>query len=285
MTIWEALLQAVIQGLTEFLPVSSSGHLALAQHFLETSTETNALFSVILHLGTLVAVFVAFRQTIGQLFLEFFRMIRDMVTGKFHWKEMNEYRRMIWMLAAALVPLVCLLPFYGKISDLVGNPNLVFLGICFVCTSILLYLADRCVKGDRTGKDMRLRDALAIGVMQCVATLPGVSRSGSTTSASLLCGLSKKYALQFSCIRGLPAILGAGILEAKDVLTDPASAWSTEMLLPAVIGFVVAAVVGFLAIKMVAWLIRNDRFRIFAYYTLAVGAVTMGIGIYEMIVR
>ena len=285
MSIWNAILQAIVQGLTEFLPVSSSGHLALVQHFTHTTGEEASFLSVVLHLGTLVAVFIAFRKTIGRLILEFFRMIGDIFTGRFHWKEMNEYRRMIVMLVVAILPLCCLLPFYGKISEMVGNPNLIFLGICFLLTSVLLYLADRAVKGQKTGKNMRWRDAIAIGVTQCVATLPGISRSGSTVSTSLLCGLSKKFALQFSFILGIPAILGAGLMEAKDVLTNPDSALTAEIILPAVIGFLVAAFVGFLAIKMVNWLVKSDKFKIFAYYTLAIGTVTMGIGIYELFVK
>lgn len=286
MSIWNAIVQAIVQGLTEFLPVSSSGHLALVQHFTNTSPEMNTFLSVVLHLGTLVAVFVAFRQTIGQLILEFFRLLKDIFTGKFRFKEMNEYRRMIVMLVVAIIPLCCLLPVYGKLNELVGNPNLFVLGVCFLVTSVLLYLADRCVKGIRTGKDMRVRDALAVGLTQCVATLPGVSRSGSTVAIGMLCGLSKKYALEFSFILGIPAILGAGLMEAKDILAAPVSSGlSGETLLPAIIGFLVAAVVGFLAIKMVEWLVASDKYRIFAYYTLAIGIVTLGVGIFELVVR
>lgn len=281
MSILNAIIQAVIQGLTEFLPVSSSGHLALFQHFTDVSAEEGTFLSVVLHLGTLVAVFIAFRKTIWGIILEFFRMLGDIFTGKFHWRGMNEYRRMLIMLIVATLPLFVILPVYQNYKVYLDSPNLFFLGICFILTSLLLYLSDRVVKGAKTGRDMRYRDAVAVGVTQCVATLPGISRSGSTVAASLLCGLSKKFAVQFSFILGIPAILGAGVLEISDAVSSQASIdW-----LPVIIGFLVAAVVGFLAIKMVAWLVKKDRFRIFAYYTLAVGAVTIGTGIYETFLR
>lgn len=279
--IFSTLLQAIVQGLTEFLPVSSSGHLALVQRFTNVAPEEGTFLSVVMHLGTLLAVFVAFRKTIWQLILEFFRMLGDIFTGKFRLKGMGEYRRMILMLLLATLPLCALLPFYGKLKAVIDRPNLCFLGICFIVTSFLLYMSDRVVKGTKTGVDMRGRDAVLVGLAQCVATLPGISRSGSTVATSLLCGLSKRYAVQFSFILGIPAILGAGVLEAKDVLE---SGMQIDWL-PVIIGFVTSAVVGFLAIKMVNWLVKSDKWRIFAYYTLAVGALTLGVGIYDFIVR
>ena len=281
MDIISAVIQAIVQGLTEFLPVSSSGHLALVQHFTNVNPDSGTFLSVVMHLGTLVAVFIAFRKLIWHLIVEFFRMIKDIFTGKFHIKGMNEHRRMIVMLLVATVPLICLLPFYKNISGLIDHPNMIFLGVCFLVTSILLYCSDRVVKGNKNGANMRYRDALAIGVTQCVATLPGISRSGSTVATSLICGLSKKYAVQFSFVLGIPAILGSGIMEFSDVMKSNMDInW-----LPVFLGFVISAIVGFFAIKMVAWLIKSDKFKIFAYYTLAVGAVTIGIGIFDLFVK
>lgn len=278
MSILSAILQAIVQGLTEFLPVSSSGHLMLVQHFTHVEASDATFLSAIMHLGTLVAVFIAFRKTIWHLICEFFRMLKDIFTGKFHFKEMNEYRRMIFMLILSLVPLLIILPFKDYYDALVEQGSLIFLGICFVLTSILLYISDRCVKGRKTAKDMKWSDAITIGIAQGVAVLPGVSRSGSTVAASLICGLSKKFAVQFSFILGIPAILGAGLLEIKDAIETQANI----EILPVIIGFVLSAITGLLAIKMVSWLIKSEKFRIFAYYTLALGAVVIGIGIFDL---
>lgn len=280
MSILSAIIQAIIQGLTEFLPVSSSGHLALVQHFTNVSPEEGTFLSVVMHLGTLTAVFIAFRKTILSLIVEFFRMLKDIFTRNFHFKGMNEHRRMLIMLIVATIPLCFLLPFYGNLKIFINSPSMLFLGICFIVTSILLYLSDKVIKGKKTGKDMKYRDAIAIGVTQCVATLPGISRSGSTVATSMICGLSKKYAVQFSFILGIPAILGAGVMEVKDAVTNGLSI----DVFPVILGFVISAVTGFFAIKMVAWLIKSDKFKIFAYYTLIVGAITLGIGVFDLFV-
>lgn len=279
MSILSAIFQAIVQGLTEFLPVSSSGHLALVQHFTGVKPEDATFLSAIMHLGTLVAVFIAFRKLILSLIIEFFSMLKDIFTGKFKFKNMNEHRRMIVMLFVSLIPLFVILPFKDYYDALVAKGSLAFLGLCFIITSVLLYLSDRCVKGTKTAKDMTYKNALTIGVAQGVAILPGISRSGSTVAASLLCGLSKKYAVQFSFILGIPAILGGGLIEIKNAVETKANIET----LPIIIGFIVSAVVGFFAIKMIAWIIKTEKFKIFAYYTLALGITVIGISIYEMI--
>lgn len=282
MELLNSIFQAIIQGLTEFLPVSSSGHLALVQHFTNTSTETSAtFFSAILHLGTLVAVFIQFRQTIGRLIIEFFKMIKDIFTGKFKLKEMNGERRMIIMLIISTLPLVVLLPVKDSYDKLVSNGGLIFLGVCFLLTTALLLISDKCVKGHKTAKDMKYRDSIAIGLSQAVATLPGISRSGATVSTSLICGLSKKTAVQYSFILGIPAILGAGLVEVKDAIEIGAPInW-----LPVIVGFFVSAIVGFFAIKMISWIIKTDKFKWFGYYTAVLGVITVGLGVYELIVK
>lgn len=279
MSILSAIFQAIVQGLTEFLPISSSGHLALVQHFTDVNPEDATFLSAIMHLGTLFAVIIAFRRLISNLIVEFFSMLKDIFTRKFKIKEMNEYRRMIMMLLVSLIPLFIILPFKNYYDLLVAKGSLAFLGLCFIITSILLYLSDICIKGTKTAKNMSYKNALTIGIAQGVAILPGISRSGSTVATSLLCGLSKKYAVQFSFILGIPAILGGGLLEIKDAIASKAHI----ELLPILIGFVVSAITGLFAIKMIAWIIKSDKFKIFAYYTLALGAIVLGISIFEMI--
>jgi len=270
------IIQAVIQGLTEFLPVSSSGHLSLAQHFMNIE-EGNLLISVVLHLGTLAAVVIAFRKRIWGMIKEFFLTIRDICKGQFRWSKMNDDRRMMFMVIIAtliLVPFVFIKDFFTSVQ---GDGDIIFEGCAFIFTSIILILSDACVKGYKTGKDMKVRDAVIVGLFQCVALFPGVSRSGSTISSGLFCGLTRETAAAFSFILGIPAILGSAVLEVRDVVKEGIQV----DLLPLLIGAVISAVVGILAIKLVNIVIKNDKFKIFGIYTLILGIACIGIGIYE----
>ncbi|MBR4201011.1 MAG: undecaprenyl-diphosphate phosphatase [Oscillospiraceae bacterium] len=266
MTIFDAIFQAIIQGLTEFLPVSSSGHLKLYQAITGQTVEEGTFLLVILHLGTLVAVCIAFWDTIWALIKEFFAMVKDIFTGKFKWKTMNPERRMIIMLVISLALLV---PFY-LIKDVFENISLPVLGLCFLFTSVELFFASRIRSGKKTAGDITVPDAVVIGLFQCAALFPGVSRSGSTISGGLFRGLEKETAVRYSFILGIPAILGGCLVELKDLLEG-----TIEVNIgAAAIGFVVAAVVGILAIKLVQWLIRSDNFIVFSIYTFLVSIGT-----------
>lgn len=272
------IIQGIIQGITEFLPVSSSGHLSVAQHFMNIGSES-VLTSIFLHLGTLVAVFVAFAPTIWGMIKEFFLTIRDIFTGKFSWKNMNDDRRMMIMVIIATLILVPFAFFKDFFTAMEGDSDIIFEGAAFIFTSILLFLSDACVKGYKTGKDMKVKDAIVVGMFQVVALFPGVSRSGSTITSGLFCGLSRQAAVTYAFILGIPAILGSAVLEIKDAVST-----GIEINLPVLaVGFVVSAIVGFLAIKLVNIIIKNDKFKIFGIYTLVLGLACIGWGIYENI--
>lgn len=278
MNIFEAIMQGIIQGLTEFLPVSSSGHLSLYQHFTGNSGEGALLFSAVLHLGTLVAVFTAFRKTIWELIKELGFMIKDIFTGKFKWKEMNPPRRAIIMM---IISLLMLIPFYifkDFFEGVSEDSDIIVEGICFLYTATILFFSDRCVKGNKKFGDITVKNAVTVGAFQGVALLPGVSRSGSTISGGLFCGFERETAVQYSFIMGIPAILGGCLLQVKDAVDQ--KAMDIEPLNFAV-GFIVSAIVGICAIKMVNWLVKSDKFKIFAVYTLILGVVVIGIGIFE----
>ena len=278
MNIFEAIMQGIIQGLTEFLPVSSSGHLSLYQHFTGNSGEGALLFSAVLHLGTLVAVFTAFRKTIWELIKELGFMIKDIFTGKFKWKEMNPPRRAIIMM---IISLLMLIPFYifkDFFEGVSEDSDFIVEGICFLYTATILFFSDRCVKGNKKFGDITVKNAVTVGAFQGVALLPGVSRSGSTISGGLFCGFERETAVQYSFILGIPAILGGCLLQVKDAVDQ--KAMDIEPLNFAV-GFIVSAIVGICAIKMVNWLVKSDKFKIFAVYTLILGVVVIGIGIFE----
>ncbi len=279
MSIWSVILQAIVQGLSEFLPISSSGHLSLVQHFTGVSGDDAVLLTVMLHMGTLVAVVIAFRQLIWDLLKEFGRLVKDIFTGKFHWKEMNPERRMIFML---IISCALLLPFYifkDFFENVASDGDIVLEGICFLYTTVILLLSDRFGHGEKTYGDITVKDAVRVGIFQGFALLPGVSRSGSTISGGLFSGFTRETAVQYSFVLGIPPILVGGLLELKDYDSSTSSVGVPSLL----VGFVIAAVVGLLAIKMVNLLIKNDKFRYFAYYTGALGIVTVIIGTVEHI--
>ena len=279
MNIFVVIFQAIVQGLSEFLPISSSGHLSLVQHFTGVQGDEAVLLTVMLHMGTLIAVIIAFHRLIWDLLQEFGRTVRDIFTGKFHWKGMNPERRMIFML---IISCAMLLPFYifkDFFTTVASDNDIVLEGFCFLYTAAILYLSDRCVNGQKTYGNIRVSDAVRVGIFQGFALLPGVSRSGSTIAGGLFSGFKRETAVQYSFVLGIPPILLGGLLELKDY--DPAVGSVSVFAL--IVGFVVAAVVGFLAIKVVSWLIRSDKFKYFAYYTALLGIVTLLIGTVEHI--
>ena len=270
------IIQGIIQGLTEFLPVSSSGHLSLTQHFLNIQ-ESNLLIMVCLHMGTLIAVFIAFRKTIWEMIKELFLTIKDISTGKFSWKNMNDSRRMMMMVVISTLLLIPVYFVKDYFTDFEGDGDIIFEGCAFLFTALLLFFADACTKGMKTGKDMRITDAIRIGILQIIAILPGVSRSGSTITGGLLCGLSAETAVAFSFILGIPAILGGSVVELKETLSSGVNIDITVLA----IGFAVAAVVGFLSIKLVELVGKKRKFKIFAVYMILLGVATISTGIYE----
>ena len=279
MSIWEAVLQGIVQGLTEFLPVSSSGHLSLIQYFTGQSGEVGAFFSILLHLGTLLAVIIAFFPTILELVVEFFHLIGEIFRGRFSWRHANANRRMILLLIVSCLPLALTLVLKDWFEGFSTDNSIVAEGVFFLITSALLFISVNCPKGRKSARDMTLTDALAIGTVQAIAPLPGVSRSGSTISAGLLLGLDRKFAVQFSFIMGIPAVLGANILEIGTAMRD---GLALPLSLPVILaGLGTALVFGLLAIKMVNWLVTEDKFTYFAWYTLVLGVLTIGLGIYE----
>lgn len=275
MSIVEAILQGILQGVTEFLPVSSSGHLALFQHFSSIEAENTGLVMALLHLGTLVAVFIAFWSTLKVLIKEALKMFIELVTLKLSFKSMSNERRMILMLIVATLPLVIIYPFKDYYDRLLEKGGMLLLGCCFLYTSFILFMADRSDNGKKEIGDMTYKSASLIGIFQAIALLPGVSRSGSTISSLLFTGFSKELAVKFSFILGIPAILGGCLVECKEAFEGTVSIEP----LPMMVGFLVAALVGYLSIKMIDWLIKTDRYCVFAYYTLVLGIITLGISI------
>lgn len=276
----DAVIQGIIQGLTEFLPVSSSGHLALYQHYFGKSENSSGLFfSAILHLGTLLATFLAFRTEIWALIKEFFSMIGDLFKGKLFKTKMNPERRMIVMLILSCLVLVPFVPLKSTI-EMVSEKYMIILGCLFLYTSVILYLSDRCTKGKKSEADITPKNALTVGLFQAIALFPGVSRSGSTISSGLFCGFSREFAVRYSFILGIPTILAGCLLEVKDAVDSSESMGNFAVY---AVGFVVSAIVGICAIKMVNWIVKSDKFTIFSIYTLLLGLGIIGYEVFKRI--
>ncbi len=267
-----AIFLGLVQGITEFLPVSSSGHLAIFQHFfnLNSPEESNLFFDVLLHLGTLVAVFVAFWPDIVALFRGLFSWLRRLVKKSEAQKDDLESQRMIFLLIIATVPLVAVLFFKDTVEGL--YQNLHFVASALIITGLVIFLSDRFPRGRKNAKTARVLDAVLVGVAQVFATLPGISRSGMTICTGLSRGFDRKFAVKFSFIMSIPAILAANLLS----LVDAVQAGIDWGLMPQyMVGMLVAAVSGYCSIQLVNKLVTNDRFGKFSYYCLIVGAVVL----------
>lgn len=304
MDLFSAIIQGIIQGLTEFLPVSSSGHLTITQHIFGMQ-EDNLFFSVMLHIGTLAAVVGVYIKLIAKLLKAFGLMVKDIFTGKFKWSKMDNERNMVVMLIIGLVPLFLLfIPIPGtdmKIKDLAEmfskSGYFIVVGISLLVTSLLLLLGDLknkhtiklyeekgMVKSGGAGrKKYTVLDAVTVGITQCFAAIfPGISRSGSTLVASELRGINKQAALDYSFLLGTPAICAAALLEGKDALFPENGEKVTIEFLPVIVGMIIAAFIGFIAIKLFKWLLKTDRMYVFIIYTAVVGAIILTISIIEL---
>lgn len=280
MSIFDAVIQGIIQGLTEFLPVSSSGHLSLYQHFTGNSGEAAGIYSILLHLGTLLAVAIAFWKELFDMIKEFFSMAKEIISGKFDKNNMTPSRRLIFLFVISLLPL-CFFYFISDFYNSLSTDNdIIVEGLCFLLTAVLLIVSGKCVKkGGTTAENMSWKQALGMGIMQGIAPLPGLSRSGSTISTGLILGVSREQAVAFSFIMGVPAVLAANILEVPEAISGEVEInW-----LAAIIGMAVALLFGIAAIKTVKLLVKNDKFTKFAWYLVPLGLVITGIGIFEHI--
>lgn len=275
MNVLDAVLQGILQGLTEFLPVSSSGHLSLFQYFTGTSSAQAFQLSVMLHAGTLVAVCICFYKEILRLIYEFLCLVQNVFTRKWP-RRLPPERRTVIMLIVSTLPLALMLFIKDWVEKFSTDNDITVEGFCFLVTALILFFASSNARGKKNGATITGRDALLVGAAQVVATMPGISRSGSTISMGLLCGFDRAYAVSYSFIMGIPAVLGAIVLELKDAVG--ASGADAVPLHITLIGFVTAAVFGVLSIKLVQWLVRGNRFRVFAFYTLALGIIVLVIG-------
>ncbi len=304
MNIFEAIIQGIVQGLTEFLPISSSGHLAISQHILGVG-QGNLFFNVMLHIGTLIAVVVVYWRLILRLFSAAFELIKKIVQRKFKWNEMSQDENMVVMLVVGLIPLFLLfvpLPFSQGLTpkDLAqlwsgSSGYLIIVGLSLIITSVLLTLGNSAnkitekaykvrgvVRKKGAGRHhMNVIDSLSIGVAQMFAAVfPGLSRSGTTLAVGQLRGINKQKALDYTFVLGIPSILAAALLEGSEAVST--GSITPEMILPVIVGVISSAVVGLFAILLFKWMLKSDKMYIFVIYTAIMGVIMVIVSCIEL---
>lgn len=259
----EALILGIVQGLTEFLPVSSSGHLEIGQALLGTSGEENLTFAIIVHTATVLSTLVVLWREVENLFV-----------GTFTTTQWNAEKDYVAKILVSMIPVFIVGMFFkDEVEALFGN-GLLLVGICLLITAFLLGLSEWLQRRRRnTGHDVTYKDALIIGLAQACAVLPGLSRSGTTIATGLLCGVKKESVAQFSFLMVLVPILGEAFLDLLKLLKGEMV--SDLALLPAIVGFVAAFVTGCLACRFMLEIVRRQRLIWFAIYCALVGSVTI----------
>ncbi len=267
MDIFQGIIIGIVQGLTEFLPVSSSAHLVFVQNLL--GVEADLAFDTFLHLGTLIAVLWFFRYDIIKMLSAWILSIQDIIQGRF--KEgfySDPYKRLAWYVILGTIPVGIVGVLFEDSVDALFSGALYVPAFFLFVTGTILYLSQRMASGNVNMNNITKKEALWMGLGQACAILPGLSRSGTTIAAGLTIGLDKEFAAKFSFILAIPAILGAFILQAKDI----GSALDVNFL-PVILGFIASVIAGYLAIKWMLDLIKNRSLDIFAYYCWIVGIV------------
>lgn len=260
-----SIILGIVQGVAEFLPISSSGHLSIFQNWFGLEEPDN-LFNVLLHFATLIAVCAVYWRDIVDMVLEFFRGVAALADRGGEHGPVPPARRLVMMVILGTLPLFLVLPVESKVEAL-GGSNL-FVGIALLFTGVILFLSDRMARGKKTARTATVKDALLVGCAQAVAVIPGLSRSGCTISAGMALGFDRTFAVRYSFLLSLPAVLGATLLKVIDVAKDGID----PALLPIyLVGMVVAGVVGYFSIRLVNLLAQKNKFGRFAYYCWAMG--------------
>lgn len=271
MSIWSAALLGLVQGVAEFLPISSSGHLSIINNLFKLSELENGhmLFDVLLHFATLISIFVVYWQDIKQMVYEILAFVN---IGPMAGQRREQYpaARMFFMIVVASLPLLLILPIKDQLETLYYHN--IFIGIAIILTGCLLYVSDKMLPGQKTERSMRISDALIIGLCQCVATIPGLSRSGTTITAGIATGLRRDYAFRFSFLLSIPAVFGANVLSIVEAFQSGVD-WAS---VPAyLVGMAVALVSGIISITFLKHISAKGKFGGFAYYCWVVGVLAL----------
>ncbi len=268
MDIFQAIIIGLVQGLTEFLPVSSSAHLIFAQQALGVS-DVGLAFDVLMHVGTLVAVIVYFFNDIVNMIKGFLLSLVDLKNGNFMGEiKKDPYKKLAWLTILATIPVGVVGVLFNDMIESMFQ-GLTIPAFLLLVTGCLLYASQRMNSGRIDVRNVTIKEALIMGCGQALAVLPGLSRSGTTIAAGLFAGLDKEFAAKFSFILSIPAILGAAVFQLKDL-----SGGSIEIG-ACIAGFIVAVISGYLAISVLLKIVREKSLDIFAYYCWIVGLIVL----------
>jgi undecaprenyl-diphosphatase len=272
LTVFKSILLGIVQGVAEFLPISSSGHLVILQTvFGFEDIEANyMLFDALLHLGTLIAVVIVYYRDIKAMILEFVGFFRELRDPALKQEQVSPKRRLLLLVIIATLPLVFAV-FLNNIFEKLFN-SLISVGFALLITGCILFLADTIRRGKKTERNASVWDALIVGLCQLIGVVPGISRSGITISAGMFCGFDREFAVRFSFLMSIPAIIGANAYTLIKALASGAEKIEPGIYLA---GIITAAVFGFAAIKLVQYIVKKNRFGGFAYYCWIIGAITV----------
>jgi len=276
MSVFSAIFLGLIQGVAEFLPISSSGHLAVLQNVFnfQTGEEGHMFFDVLLHFGTVIAIIVAYWKDIVEVVRDTLSLLRERKLPAEQKQRAYPGGRLFLMIIIATLPLVVILPVHDALEQLYYKTW--FIGIAFILTGFLLFVSDKMPMGRKNERTMRVRDALIIGVCQAIATIPGISRSGSTITAGLATGQDREYAMKFSLLMSIPAVLGANLLSFIKAIDE--IDWSCMPVY--LLGMVVAMVSGYFSIVLLRRIVQRGKFGNFTYYLWGIGVFTLIVSLF-----
>ena len=285
MTFIQSVFLGIIQGITEFLPVSSSGHLSILRNLFGIRTDGGLLFDVMVHLGTVIAICVVFRRDVLRMIGETIRMVSDIwANGSVlihnkkekdarRYKKIlhNNYRRFVVMVLCATIP-TAVIGYAARDLVTLASDSLLAPGIGLILTAVFLIIADVSENGKKIPKDISFTNSFLIGIAQGISTLPGLSRSGTTIAACLISGYDRKFAVKYSFIMAIPAILGAACMEIGQAFSGGVSLSQFFIYLA---GALTAGVVGYFSCRKMLTIVRKKKFRGFAVYCLILGSISI----------
>lgn len=271
MTVWNAVVLGLVQGLTEFIPVSGSGHLSILSNLFNVTTahDGHMLFDVLLRIGMLISVCIAYWKEIVLMTTESLGLAN---LGPLAGQRRERYpgARLLLMILLGSLPLLLILPINDLLNSLYYHS--MYIGIAIVLTGCALYISDRMTPGKKAGGSMTVSDALIIGICQCIAVTPGLSRVGITAVAGLAVGLRRDFAMKYAFLLSLPALLGRCIISIIDAANSNVD-WGC---FPAYLaGMAVSIVSGFVAISLMKYIVNKGKFGGFAYYCWVAGVLSL----------